>query len=261
MCRWVDEFGNIIGDTHEPEASAAGRGGGGGTKKRSAADGGGGKRQKRSTNELLGGGAGSSGSDPQSLPAAAAGLAGGGEGAAAMDASAPEPPLAAVQPGSATAASAAAAAAAMGVLSGKGASPNKVLDTYTAFNLAAVQQQQPGWGLPAVPLSAPHLSIVGLRVNAMPSSLLPPPAQVRPAPCFVASCTLVDLRAAGIGLSIRMLALLCLLVLTLDWAAPPPFCGCCRRAHCQRPLLWTPQAPWQRQQQPLASTPLHSLPP
>lgn len=66
----------------------------------------------------------------------------------------------------------------MALVDGKAASPSKVLDTYTAFNLAA----QPAWNPPPVPvgsLPAPPLEIPGLRINAKPSSLLPPPAQVR----------------------------------------------------------------------------------
>lgn len=166
--RWVDEYGHVVGDTHEPEAGAAARPSA--TKKRGASEGGqgGGKRHKRSTMELLaGGGQGggaSSGSDLQSLSAAA--------------------PL----PAAAEAPAVEQRPAAGGVLPGGIASPGKVLDTYTHFNLAAAAPAgaagatAAAWALPPAAVAAPQLEIPGLRVNAKPSSLLPPPTQAGPLP-------------------------------------------------------------------------------
>lgn len=173
----MDEYGHVVGDTHEPEPSAAATRGAAPGRKRGGAEagGGGGKRQKRPTSELLGGGGlDSSGSDLHSQPGAPPPLAAGlAEEASPMEVGSAAPAAPAQQPGAA-----AAPAAGTGLLDGKAASPSKVLDTYTAFNLAA----QPAWNPPPVPvgsLSAPQLEIPGLRINAKPSSLLPPPTQVR----------------------------------------------------------------------------------
>ncbi len=170
----MDEYGHVVGDTHEPEPNAVASRGAGPGRKRSgyeAGGGPGGKRQKRSTSELLaGGGRDSSGSDLQSQPGAPPALAAGVvDEASPMDVG----PAAAVaqQPG-------AAVAPAAGIALAQAASPSKVLDTYTAFNLAA----QPAWNPPPVSvgsLPSRPLEIPGLRINAKPSSLLPPPAQVR----------------------------------------------------------------------------------
>ena len=173
LCRWVDEYGHVVGDTHEPEAGAAAP-----SRKRAASEGGGGggKRHRRSVNELLGSGGGSSGSDLQSLPSAAA-----AEPPAAEPAPAPAPPA---LPAQEAGLGAPPSLPGVGVL-GKTVSPDKLLDTYTAFNLAA---SGPGagassWALPLpAAAGAATLEIPGLRINAKPSSLLPPPTQAGPLP-------------------------------------------------------------------------------
>ncbi len=174
----------MVGDTHEPEAGAAAP-----SRKRPASEGGGGgKRHRRSVNELLGGGGGggggSSGSDLQSLPsaAAAAAAAAAAEPVEPAPAPAPAPPPPA---GPEAALAAPPSLPGVGVL-GKTVSPDKLLDTYTAFNLAASGPAVAGassWALPPpAAAGAATLEIPGLRINAKPSSLLPPPTQAGPLP-------------------------------------------------------------------------------
>lgn len=270
MRRWVDDHGHVVGDTHEPEAGAvaAGRGGaagktrGGGGSEGSAANGGG-KRQKRSTMDLLGGGGGggtgSSASDLQSLPSGgaaeaaaplqgtaaalgaslAAGHASAVDDAVPMDGVSAEPAAAGLPLGSPGQQFGGAAAAPGGLLSAQGASPGKVLDTYTHFNLAA---QQPGaaglgsaaaWLPPPVVAPPPNLDIQGLRV-----SLLPPPAQVRQA-----------VRRTPAGLLSLCADCLPPASSRFRWGArhaTAPLWPNCRPPSCQRRYRWIRPARWRR---------------
>ncbi|PSC72083.1 histone H3 Lys 36 methyltransferase ASH1 isoform A [Micractinium conductrix] len=172
--RWVDEYGHVVGDTHEPEPNVAASRGGGGRKRGAGAseNSGGGKRQRRAAADLLGGLArhDSSGSDMASLPAMPA-VPGAADDAAPMDCKLePAGPLGSL-PGSLPG---------VGLLGPQGAAPGSALNGLAQFGLGAAS----AWGMgppvsiPELPtVAAPQLEIAGLCVNAKPSSLLPPPTQ------------------------------------------------------------------------------------
>mgnify|MGYP001811035716 CR=1 FL=1 len=176
LASWVDEYGHVVGDTHEPEPNVAASRGGGGRKRGAGAseNSGGGKRQRRAAADLLGGLArhDSSGSDMASLPAMPA-VPGAADDAAPMDCKLePAGPLGSL-PGSLPG---------VGLLGPQGAAPGSALNGLAQFGLGAAS----AWGMgppvsiPELPtVAAPQLEIAGLCVNAKPSSLLPPPTQVR----------------------------------------------------------------------------------
>lgn len=250
-CRWVDEYGHVVGDTHEPEPNAdrssAGRKRGAGSSE------GGGKRQKRSTVELLGGAGGGGGHDssasgsdclqplhaaPQvhaqaqaALPAAAASLAAGSAGAGTEDAVPMEAAAGAANSEPAVLRQQAGTAG-LGLLPGQVGGPaDKVLDAYAPFNLAS----QPPWDLPPISvgsLPAPQLNIVGLRVNPKLSSLLPPPAQVcevhrAPCRCLPSPCTCPTACSSAASAIVP-----CLLRRLQRWPAFPACLPACLHASC-----------------------------